>query len=410
MSNSTVAIVGAGPYGLSIAAHLRTSGPDFRIFGTSMHRWRAQMPTGMFLKSELSGSNLFDPDESYTLQKHCSCAGFSSDIPISLETFTRYGLSFQQRLVPMVEDVSVTEIDKQMDAFQLRLASGEELTARNVVIATGLSHTAHIPSELAHLPLELLSHSSDHSDLGHFKGRDVVVIGGGQSALETAALLNEGQATVRLLVRRKSIEWNPHPKPGPRSLWERTRRPESALGNGLRTWFCAEAPNVFYHLPQGIRIEFVQNFLGPAGAYWLRERVLGRVPTLLGNWVRGAESRGDRVVLHVQGLDGNSREIITDHVIAASGYRFVVQALPFLSQALKRRLQPVPSLSSTFESCVPGLYFTGLASAHHFGSAMRFLYGARYTARCVSRAVASRGFGRRGVPNLRTRAPVRQLH
>ena len=56
------AIVGAGPYGLSIAAHFRSRGIPFRIFGRPMDSWLAHMPKGMMLKSDGFASNIYDPD------------------------------------------------------------------------------------------------------------------------------------------------------------------------------------------------------------------------------------------------------------------------------------------------------------------------------------------------------------
>jgi hypothetical protein len=308
--------------------------------------------------------------------------------------FTQYGLSFQQRFVPNVENVMVTALDKSSTTFELRLASGETLRANKVVVATGMSHTAHIPPALAPLPRELLSHSGNHHDLGGFKGQDVTVIGAGQSALETAALLHEAGAAVRLLVRRSSILWNPAPAPAGRSLYERMRRPMSSLGPGLGPWLYSNAPMCFCYLPRQIRLARVRTVLGPAGAWWLRDRVLGRLAIMLGHVVQGAETVGERVRLHLQGSDGELRQVTTDHVIAATGYRFALGSLPFLSERLLaqlRSLQQTPVLSPNFESSVPGLYFTGLASANQFGPAMRFVYGAGYTARRVSRHIASDG-------------------
>lgn len=209
LSDLPVAIVGAGPYGLSVAAHLRSRGVPFRIFGTPMHRWLAQMPVGMFLKSEWPASSLSDPAGRYTLQQFCAEAGLSyGNGPIPIDTFTRYALSFQQRLVPTVEDVFVTALDRRPGGFDLKLANGEDIRAKSIVIATGLSHAEYIPEQLAQLPRELLSHSAAHRDLSPFRDRDVVVVGAGQSALETAALLNETQAKVCLLVRGSSLSWN----------------------------------------------------------------------------------------------------------------------------------------------------------------------------------------------------------
>src|ERR1700692_3734019 len=122
VSDLPVAIVGAGPFGLSIAAHLRSRGVPFRIFGTPMHRWRAQMPMGMFLKSEEAASSIADPAGRYTLQQFCAEAGLSyGTAPVPLDTFTRYALSVQRHLVPMVEDALVIALDRRPDGFGLRL-------------------------------------------------------------------------------------------------------------------------------------------------------------------------------------------------------------------------------------------------------------------------------------------------
>jgi FAD-dependent urate hydroxylase len=394
-ADPAVAVIGAGPYGLSIAAHLRSAGVDFRIFGTPMQRWRAHMPKGMYLKSEGRASNLFDPDGAYTLGRYCADESLpygAYGMPVPLETLTRYGLSFQRRFVPAVEDVMVTALDRMSDAFELRLASGETLRAGKVVIATGLSSTAHIPAALAHLPADLLSHSGEHHDLDGFKGRAVTVIGGGQSALETAALLAEAAAEVQLLVRGPKLYWNAPPASGPRPLIERVRHPMSHLGPGLGPWFYANAPMLFRYLPAETRIARTRTALGPAGAWWLKERVLGRLPVMLGHSIRGAEACREGVKLQLRGLDGELRQFTTSHVIAATGYRFILSSLPFLSEGLRAQLRSVrqtPVLSPNFESSVPGLYFTGLASANQFGPAMRFLHGAGFTARRVGHHIAA---------------------
>jgi cation diffusion facilitator CzcD-associated flavoprotein CzcO len=399
-----IAIIGAGPYGVSIAAHLRSAGMDFRIFGKPMCRWRCQMPAGMFLKSEGCASSLPDPSGSYSLARYCTEAGLTygeRGVPVSREVFTRYALSFQQRFAPAVEEDMVVALDKKSrDGFELHLASGSIMTARKVVVATGLENAAYIPPEIAGLPSELLTHSADHSDLGRFRGRDVTVIGGGQSALETAALLSEEGACVRLLVRSPNLVWNETPRLAHRSLYKRLRYPVSGLGEGLRLWFYCSAPTVFRRLPQQIRFETVRTALGPAGAWWLRERVLERVTVSLGCSVSKAVVAGGRALLQVAGRDGSKFDLVTDHVIAATGYRFSLARLPFLNPILNSQLHAAggaPALSSGFESSVPGLYFTGLSSANTFGPAMRFLAGAHFTARRVCRDIAA-GRRRNGYP------------
>lgn len=394
-SRPLVAIVGAGPYGVSIAAYLRFVGIDFRIFGSPMRRWLSQMPKRMLLKSESScASSLYEPTGLHTLAHFCSEKGISCPdlgTPVSRELFVKYALWFQQTLVPEVEDVVVTSVRKLGDRFELRLNSGETLDAAKVIVATGLDHMAYIPEQIAQLPAELRSHTADYYDFGRFKDKDVVVIGAGQSALEAAAILHEEGASARLLVREQQIIWNPIRPLVRRSSYQRLRKPRTRFGDGLGHWVYDNIPGVFHYLPQHIRLKKVRTALGPAGARWLKDRVIGKVPTLLGHQVRGAEVRNGQVTLRVTDASSKLQEVVTDHVIAATGYKFNFQYLPFLDQEIKLRLkheQQSPRLSSNFESSIPGLYFTSLGSANSFGPAMRFLAGADYTARRISSQLA----------------------
>ena len=124
MKPSDVAIIGAGPYGLSIAAHLRARNVDFRIFGSPMHTWRAHMPKGMRLKSEGFASSLYDPDSAFTLEAYCKEKGLpyaDTALPVPLETFTAYGLEFQKRFVPDLEDKLVVSLRRTGDGYQVAL-------------------------------------------------------------------------------------------------------------------------------------------------------------------------------------------------------------------------------------------------------------------------------------------------
>jgi thioredoxin reductase len=392
-ANPMTAIVGAGPFGLSIAAHLRKSGMQFRIFGQPMERWSRHMPIGMRLKSEWSASSLSDPAGRHTLQNFCAREGLAwNDGPLPVETFIRYALSFQRSLVPSLERVFVRAIESARDGFEVKLETGEEFHADNVVVATGLTNGAHVPRELAALPDSLWSHTADHHDLSRFRGRRVVVIGGGQSALETAALLADEQANVTVVVRQPAVQWNATPKPC-RRIRDRVLRPASPLGDGLGVWFCASAPMLFRRLPLRTRIALVRRILGPAGAWWLAARLADRVPLLVGHALHSAQERNGCAVLSVIDPGGRPHILRADHVIAGTGYRFRVQALPFFSRELLTRLDSIdglPALSAGFESSVPGLYFAGLASAYDFGPVMRFIHGTHYAARRICAEIAAK--------------------
>jgi thioredoxin reductase len=397
-----VAIVGAGPYGLSIAAHLRSQGVDIRIFGSPMQSWRTQMPAGMLLKSEGFASNLADPADHLTLK--CFCEEMQlpyADIGLAvpLETMAAYGLTFQRRLVPEVEEKTVVSLDRSWDTFVLSLDNGERVKARHVVVAAGMSHYQHVPPVLTSLPPELVSHSSNHHELRQFSGRDVTVIGGGASALDVGAALREVGAEVRIVARRSSISFTPLLK-ADRSLWQRIRYPVSGIGFGVRSRFYTDAALLFHFLPPSVRLRTVRSYLGPAGGPHVRKRIVGRVPLVLGFLPSQAEQCGGRVRLRIVNGNGIEREVMTDHVIAATGYVVDIRRLRFLSESLQSQLRAVahtPILDRNFQSSVPGLYFVGLTSANSFGPMMRFVFGSRFTARRLSkhlvRPVASRARG-----------------
>jgi thioredoxin reductase len=388
-----VAIIGAGPYGLSIAAHLRKLGIGFRLFGRPMHTWLTQMPKGMLLKSEGFASNLSDPDDQLTLDRFCieQRIPHRSDLyesgwaPVPVETFTAYGLSFQARFVPEYEERTVVALQRSPDCFILRLDEGEPVHARNVVVAVGIHYFQHLPAELSHLPTKFLSHSSDHHDLDRFSGRKVAVIGAGASASELAALLHENGADVHLVTRRHSLDFQPVPTP--RAFWRRALRPLSAIGYGWHSFLTSEAPSLICSLPLEMRVWLVQRYLRPCAGWFVKDRVMGQIPLLLGTTQLRANIQNGRVHLQIVADNGAQHELAIDHVIAATGYVPDLRRLTFLSEDLRsqvRSAEQAPILSLNFQSSVPGLYFVGPLSSNSFGPVMRFVHGARFTARRVS--------------------------
>src|SRR5215475_4198331 len=315
-STCSVAVIGAGPYGLSLATHLRRRGVEFQIFGSPMYGWRKQMPAGMFLKSEGFASNLHDPDGRYTLKRFCSENGlpYSDWGPaVPLDTFSAYGLSFQKQLVPDLQDKSVTLVEKSPQGFLMRLDDGATVAAREVIVAVGASHFRYVPESLSQLPPELLSHSCEHHDLSRFRGRDVSVLGSGASALDLVALLHDAGATARLIARESSLCWNTQAQ----RPWWRRWYPLCGLGGGdWRKRFYEHGPMLFRMLPEKTRLEIVRTTLGPCGGHAIRKSV-EQLPLLLGHAIRRAEPRGSRLLLHLTGPGGSEKEVATDHLIAA---------------------------------------------------------------------------------------------
>jgi thioredoxin reductase len=391
-------IVGAGPYGLSVAAHLRHQGITFRIFGRPMDSWLQHMPKGMMLKSDGFASDIYDPEQAFTLRQFCAESGIKyadTGVPVQLETFCAYGLAFRDRMVPELEDKMVANVDRSPGGFVVRLEDGETIQARRVVLAIGITHFEYIPESLGQLPPEFLSHSARHREVEPFRGRSVIVIGGGASALDLAGLLQEAGAQVQLVTRRSELKFHSQPTGKPRSWWQQIRHPQSGLGPGMRSRFFADAPAAFYYLPEGLRLEIVRKTLGPSGGWFIRDKVIGKVPLHLSCTPQGADVHNGKVRLSIQAADGSKREVVAEHIIAATGYRVDLERLKFVSPEIRSKIKTVggaPVLSTGFESSVQGLYFAGVAAANSFGPVMRFAFGAGFAARTIARALAKSAF------------------
>lgn len=370
------------------------------------------MPRGMCLKSEGFASNLYDPHAEFTLANYCREQGIEYahlGVPVRLDTFTSYGLEFQKRFVPDLEDKLVTSVQQCGSGFGLQLSDETSVVAKNVVVAAGITHFAYLPPMLSDFPEELVTHSSKHTHLGHFTGRDVTVIGSGASAVDLAALLYDAGACVRIIARRAAIRFNSPPPDEHRSLLARVRSPLTGLGPGWRSYFCTSAPYLFRHLPTHVRTEIVRRHLGPAPGWFVKEKIVGRVPTIVGCKIRAAQVENGRMRLDVTDGDGSQRTVVTDHVIAGTGYKVDLARLEFISPEFRARIKSIdesPELSSNFESSVPGLYFVGAAAANSFGPLLRFAFGARFAAERVSnhfaRALRAKGPSHNGSHSKRT--------
>jgi thioredoxin reductase len=394
MKTCDVAIIGAGPYGLSIAAHLKARGVNFRIFGNPMHTWLTHMPKGMRLKSEGFASFLYDPGATFTLETHCREKGLEyahRDLPVPLEVFAAYGLEFQRRFVPELEPKVVTSIRRSAEGFSIRLEDGENISARRVVMAIGLTHYKYMPPNLASLPEEFVTHSSKHNTVDNFKGRDVAVVGGGASALDLAALLHQAGAHVQVVARKPAIRFHDPPEKRDHSFIERLRNPMTGIGPGWRLFLCTNAPLVFRQMPQKFRFDKVKKLLGPASCWFVKDQVVGKVPLNVGVNVTDVKINAGRVSLQLTDNTGNQKTLTVDHIIAATGYKVDLRRLAFMDSDLQSGVQAVeytPVLSSNFESSVPGLYFVGVSAANTFGPLLRFAFGAGFTAQRISKHLA----------------------
>jgi hypothetical protein len=387
--NADVAIIGAGPYGLSLAAHLAAAGVPFRIFGRPMQTWREHMPVGMSLKSEGFASNLSDPAGALSLERYCAERGLPyahTSLPVPLATFRAYGLEFQRRFAPDLIQSDVVALTRNGPDFAVRLEDNQTVQCHRVVVAVGITHFAAMPAELKDLSSALVTHSGAHNAFDQFSGRTIAVIGAGASAVDIAVLAHKAGARVHLVTRRARVEFH-HP-PAPRSLAARLRRPETGLGPSWKSWFYTSMPFAFHALPERMRQRLVRTHLPPAGCWFTQEEFVANATVHSRTRIAEAAAVGAQVTLTLAQGDGSLQALRVDHVIAATGYRPDIGRLPFLDPALASAIAVCngsPVLSTNFESSARGLHFIGLAAANSFGPMLRFTYGAAFAAKRLSR-------------------------
>jgi cation diffusion facilitator CzcD-associated flavoprotein CzcO len=387
-----IAVIGAGPYGLSIAAHLTECGIATHTFGESMSFWRRNMPKGMKLRSPWRATNLSDPNKALSLDAYSRSESVARVEPFPIEDFIGYGEWFRTRAVPDLDRRVVTRVEAAGNGFVAITSDGDRIFAKGVVIASGLENHQIRPHAFAFAPAALVSHTCEHGDLGGFEGKRVGVIGRGQSACETAALLSEAGAEAEIICRgpirwlgagRHTAGWQQEVHENLSALLEAP----SAIGRFPLSW-AVEIPRFVRLLPQETRDAFNAASLRAAAAGWLRPR-FGDVRVSSGVEVVEASAKDARMELKFD--DGRIEAF--DHVVLATGYKFDVARLRMLAPELRASIAcraGSPVLSSGFESSVPGLFFAGASAVSSFGPLMRFIAGTPFAARGVTRGILAK--------------------
>jgi Pyridine nucleotide-disulphide oxidoreductase len=370
---------------MAAAAFLRAAGVETQVFGEPMQFWRDQMPAGMYLRSAWYACNIADPEQRWRLDAYLAGQNVPMSIPVPLSTFCAYGEWFQKHWVADVDRRRVREVAPNGRGFRARLEDGSTMVAKRVIVAAGISSFAYRPPQFRGLPASMVSHSADHRDFAGFAGCQVAVIGGGQSAFESAALLHEAGAQVELIMRKPQMYWvHANTRLG---RFRQLLYPRTDVGPPGLSQIVAR-PHLFRRLPAGIREAIAYRSIRPAAASWLQPRLDG-IPITTSRQVPLAECLGDRVRLTLD--DGSQRS--ADHVLLATGYRMNLRRYSFLGQQLLRAIGTVdgyPRLNRGLESTVSGLHFMGAPAAASFGPLTRFVSGTEYSARALTNWIRGR--------------------
>lgn len=386
MDETQIAVIGAGPHGLGATERLRAAGREVCVIGEPMSFWHT-MPEGLWMRSRRNGSSIGDVTGPLSMEGYTTATQAVVERHLSLATFIEYGLWYQQRVAPDVIRRQVVRVERHGVGFRITFDDGARLLAARVLVATGIAQFTRRPAMLRELPTELASHVADHRDYEKFRGRSVAIIGAGQSALESAALMHEGGVDVEVLARQPQVHWL-HGDGLIDSLGRLAPlfyAPTDVGPIGISR--LVATPEVFRRLPRPLFDVIAARAIRPAGASWLKPR-LPKVPVTAGAVINRAVPQRDKVDLHLS--NGTRRQV--DHLLFATGYDVDIRRYPFLDRGLAENIRCAdgyPLLRRGLESSVPGLHFLGAPAARSFGPVMRFVAGSWFSSTAVAKTVAA---------------------
>jgi cation diffusion facilitator CzcD-associated flavoprotein CzcO len=383
-----VVVIGAGPYGLSAAAHLKVKGIRLRVFGEPMEFWAKKMPEGMLLRSPRVASNISDPESAFSLEAYEWAAKIEPSAPLPLDTFVEYGRWFRHQLGSDLDLRTVARVERDPHGFRLTLEDGEVVRSRRVVVATGIGPFRNKPAVFKDLPSEYASHCYEGRDVRRFQGKKVAVIGAGQSALESAALIHEAGADVELIVRNSEVKWiGGHPwlhQLGPISRMLYSSHDVGPVGISRLVAY----PKLMSYVPLKLRDKIRKRAVRSAGSRWLPER-LKSVKLTTGRFVSHVSVIRSGLALKLD--DGSERRV--DHVVLGTGYEVNISRYEFLPPELVREIRQFggyPKLTTGFRCSVPGLHFIGATAARSFGPLLYFVAGTEFASRELVSYIAQR--------------------
>jgi thioredoxin reductase len=374
-----VAVIGAGPYGLSAGMYLKAKGIAVQVFGEPMDFWANKMPKGMLLRSPREASNIADPGSAFTLGAYENAFGATPAAPVPLETFVDYGRWFQKQLSSEIDRRGICRATREGTAFRITLQDGTVTRSRRVVVAAGVGAFQRKPAVFEQLSPLQVSHCYEGRKICELAGKRIAVIGAGQSALEFAALLHEAGSDVEVIARVSALRWIGMHKwlheLGPISSMLYSKYDVGPMGISRLVAY----PKLMSHIPLRFKDKIRVRAVRSAGSRWLPAR-LASVEISTGRFVLSAKSMGDEV--HLKLDDGSERRV--DHVLLGTGYDVDISRYTFLSSDLVaevRRLNGYPDLGSGFRSSVPGLHFIGATAARSFGPLLYFVAGTEFASK-----------------------------
>ncbi len=372
-------IIGAGPFGLALAAYANTLGINYLVAGKPMEFWKNNMPDGMYLRSASDWS--LDPTDQASIMNYLKTLGKTpKDVePLSRDFYLEYCQWFQDQAGIQSLPFYVTQLNKMVDHFHARLENGDVIEAKKVVVAIGMGYFKNQPPKLtALLPKGKYSHTCEAIQLNVKKGKRILILGGRQSAFEWTALLNDaGAAEVHLVHRHESPKFT-------ESDWTWV----SPLVDGMVT-----NPAWFRNLPQEEKDAISKRMWGEGRLKvepWLEKRV-----KKANTHIHEKASLASCTELTDGSLEiklDNEDTFVVDEIILATGYKVDLDQIQFLTENLRNEIftrNGFPILDEHFQTSVEDLYFTSMSAGQDFGPFFGFTISVRASAKIIGNAISN---------------------
>jgi hypothetical protein len=373
-----LAVIGAGPYGLALGSRLRPGSAT--VFGPPMETWLSMQPD-MELRARWDEMSLAHQDERGSLAEWSAAEGRPPREPMAVQDFVDYASWFRHTYVPSLVEERVEKVEAAGRGFRVSTATAA-FDVRSVAIAVGITPFPSIPEVYRGLEDERVAPAPSVKDFSSLLGLRVAVVGGGQSAIETASCAARAGAEVTLLVRGR-IHWfadrEPYHQRGRLGSWAfRIAYPAVGYGPPPLNRLVLH-PDLFAAAPRALRLRLTQRLLRPGASAWLRGLVTGAVKIREKCDVIDVEAQTSGIQLRLS--DGQALEV--DRLLVATGYHFDIERLGFLDASLRRSVSVEhgwPVLDRWFRSTNSGIAFLGYPAEGRFGPLARFVLGVPFTA------------------------------
>lgn len=313
------ALIGAGQAGLAAAYYLQQAGLNFTVL-------EADEAVGGAWRHYYDSLQLFSPAQ-YSSLPGLPFPGDPDRYPLRDEVVDYLETYAAQFDFPIITGARVANLSRKNETFQLHLADGKTILAQTVIVATGLFKNPNEPqlpgqSEFA----GQIIHAANYLNPTPFFGQRVIVVGGGNSAVQIGVeLARTADVTI---ASREPISF----------------APQRILGKDVHFWLTRSGVD---KLPVGQWFGFkIGEAVLDQGQYQaaIKQEQPDRKPMF-------KAFRENGVVWE----NGRFEEV--DAVIYATGYR---PNLPFLQDLGGPDNTDRPHHKGGMSPSVPGLYFVGL--------------------------------------------------